>query len=275
MSSRNSMQKAAMRPGDFHLRADARQLFGNYVELSPAGGQGALKNVRKAASVVETPVYSEPRLWKISVLFGGPRAVPALPLTPWVPALGAIFGVTVTVRTALDRDKAVGITQEDLVPLDAHMLGADTPSAFKERFIHGHQVGITVETTGSIAFPAALTRTLGVQVSIVPVDSGDRDPYGNSFVQQFAQSNVSQLFLAPNQERRQVYVQNWGTTPLYLAFGDAAAAPGGSSPECSIILPGKGDVWESLRDVWQGAIAGVWDLAGSVASDTALVTEGT
>lgn len=268
--NRADFAHAEMRHGDFHLRKDDRQLFANYVELSPGGGgTGNMARVRKSASVVETPVYSEPRLWKITVEFSGPRATPALPLTPWPPSLGALYSVRITTRTALDRDKVVDVGAEELYPLDSIPVGG--MQSFQGRFVHGHQVGIAAEAIG----PETSTAVVGVQVSVVPVEAGDRDAYGNAVMGEFAQLGTSQVFLRPNKRRRQFFVQNLGSSALFVAFNEAATIPPTSPPHrTSIVLP-VGGIYESLRDTYQGFVSGVWAADGGSAEDVAIVTEGT
>ncbi len=275
--SHSSLQKALMRPGDFHLRRDDRQMFGNYLEMSSLGGTVGLANVRRSAMVVETPVYDSARLWQINLQFSGPRATPAVLPSPWVPALGAPFDlVKVTLRAALDRDKATVTMIETLTPLDGLLLGNGV-AAFQQRFQAGVQIGLSVEITGPNG------AVLGVQASIVEVEAGERDPYDDAIVNgngtpagtPFPQTTATQTFLLPNARRRQFFVQNWGTAPLFIQFGQGANGPSGGPPSWTIALPARGDIYESLRDCWQGYVTGIWAAASLAATDFAMVTEGT
>ena len=265
--SKGSLSKAAMRPGDFHLRRDDRQMFGNYVELSPLGGTEDLRNVRRSAMFVETPVYQEPRLWRLELLFSGPRQVPPSPLTPWVPQ-NMNVALQVTLRAALDRDKATETTKTILTsPNGAAAFPLILQHAFPKRYQAGHQIGVSVEALGSNP------DVIGVQASLVEV-SAARDAYGDApFMAQFAQSSVSQLFLPANALRRQFFVQNMGDTPLYVAFDLAAAGPSGGPPRWTFALIGVGDAYESPVDGYQGPVSGVWDSDGGTLG--AMVTEGT
>jgi hypothetical protein len=270
-----SLEKADLRPGDFGLRGNARQMFGNFVEMSPAGGSAAMPNVRKSASVVETPVYAESKLWQIELLFSAPRAAPPVPPAPWLPATASPFDLAiVTLRAALDRDKVTTTGTETLTPLDGLTLGQGV-AAYSPRFQAGHQVGISVELRG----PG--TGIVGVQASIVEVDAGARDGYSNAEINAlnaltpFPQLATTQIFLAPNARRRQFFVQNWGTAPLFVQFGQAANGPAGGPPTWTVALPSRGDIYESPRDCWLGYVSGRWSLASVAATDFAMVTEGT
>lgn len=267
MSARSSLQTAQMRRGDFHLRRDDRQLFGNYVILSSIAGTGTLKNLRRSAMFVETPVYDVPKLWRLDVWFDGPApfASPVLPLTPWVPAGLGVNNVRVTVRHALDRDKQTAVEVFDLQGL-TNVPGSQC--AMPQRFFAGHQVGVSVECRNPVH-----GSPVGVQVSLVEVTALDRDPYRNAAFGRFAQSTLSANFLLPNEKRRQFFVTNWGTTGLYVAFDYFAVAPG-LTQHYTVALPNRGDVYESPRDCYQGFVSGVWEADGGTAADTAQVTEG-
>jgi hypothetical protein len=197
-------------------------------------------------------------------------------MSPWVPALGSTFAVVVTLRAALDRDKATPTVVETLTPLDLLLLGNGI-SAFQQRFQAGVQVGVGVEITG----PGAAV--VGVQASIVEVEAGERDGYCDAVVngngtpagQPFPQSVVTQTFLLPNARRRQFFVQNWGTAPLFIQFGQGANGPAGGPPSWTIALPARGDIYESMRDGWLGYVTGLWSADSIAATDFAMVTEGT
>jgi hypothetical protein len=266
--SANTMQKAQLRKGDFHLRTDHRQLYGNYVELSPHGGAVGFERNRRATMVVDTPVFDEPRMWEIDLQFSAPRGVLPGPLippsgpTPWVPG-GFNFDVNVTVTAALDRDKVVSTQNFTLRPL-----GFGEPNRLPIRFQNAHQLSISV-SLGDPGAGAAGDQVLGVQGSAWPVDTSTRDAFGNAVQANFLQSAVSAVFLTPNALRRQFFVQNWGDTPLYLAFDSLADA---TTSSFTFALPNHGDVYESPRDCWQGYVAGVWD-ADALLPNVALVTE--
>lgn len=276
MSARNSLQRANVRPGDFHLRSDSRQMFGNYVQLSPLGGSGTVPNLRRSASVVETPVYSEPKLWQIALAFDA-GVNGTIALSPWVPSQGTSYSVVVKVRAALDRDKNVATDAVTLLPADNLPAALGGLGAFPERFQAAHQLGVNVEVIGTTDV------VLGVQASVVAVDAGERDAYGNAernllgtpAGQPYQQSNVTQQFLAANANRRQFFVVNWGTAPLFVQFGQLASGPAGGPPSFAFALPSRGDVYESPRDCWQGDVSGVWSVDSADAGDFAMVTEGT
>jgi hypothetical protein len=265
--SHSSLQKALMRPGDHHLRRDNRQMFGNYVELSPGGGGSTMPNVRRSAGVCETPVYDAPKLWQVQLLFSAPKLPVPVPLSPWVPS-GLAFEVHVTLRAALDRDKAVSTEEEILLPIG---FGAGPQRTFATRFQAAQQLGLNVECVGT----GDATQVLGVQASIVEVVAGERDPFGSAAIAEFQQGTVSQVFLVPNARRRQFFVQNWGTAPLFVAFDLLAAGPSGGPPSWTVALPSRGDIYESPRDCWQGYVSGVWSVDSLAVSDLAMVTEGT
>jgi hypothetical protein len=256
------MEKALMRVGDFHLRGDSRQLFGNSVVLSAAAGtSGPLQKLRRSASVVATPVYDEPKLWALTLEFADGVSAP---LSPWVPIAQGANIIRVRVIHALDRDKQTAVEQIDL---GAPVFGGPI-KAFPQLLYVGHQVTITVEIVpvGNNSAP------LVVQASLREVTGGERDPYRNAVITAFPQSNVSALFLAQNARRRQFFVQNMGSAPLYVAFNLFAVGPGVGAT-FTYCLPNKFDVYESPRDCWQGDVAGIWAGAGG-ATDQALVTEG-
>lgn len=258
MSSANSLEKAHLRHGDFHLRDDGRRMFGNATTLGAGRGQ------RASTGVVETPIYDEPRLWRLEVLF---RLAGVGDYTPWLPS-GAPQ-VVVTARRALDRDKAVAQTSETLTPID---YSPSLPSAFNARYLHGTQVGVNVALVDQ---PDANTPAIDVLVSIVPVDGGARDGYGNGAIFRFAADTTSQLLLPANAARRQFFVQNMATSPLYIALDTQAAGPADVDPRFSIALLNVGDIYESPRDCYLGPVAGVWAAVAAAASDVAMVTEGT
>lgn len=254
-----------MRRGDFHLRRDDRQMFANYVVLSQGGGSDVpgLEHTRRTAGFVETPVYDVPKLWWLSLDFQG-VATPG-PLTPWVPAsIGFPNVIRVTVRQALDRDKWTTDEQFDLTGITT---AVNATNALPKQLFEGHQIGVKVEMLGSTALAP-----IGVQVSLVEVTADERDPYRNTTIASFAQSGTSAIFLQPNPRRRQFFVQNWGTSPLYVAFSYFAVAPGVGA-RWTMALPNRGDIYESPRDAWQGHVSGVWAGAGG-AADVAMVTEG-
>jgi hypothetical protein len=124
---------------------------------------------------------------------------------------------------------------------------------------------------------------VGVQASIVEVEAGERDGYCDAVVngngtpagQPFPQSVVTQTFLLPNARRRQFFVQNWGTAPLFIQFGQGANGPAGGPPSWTIALPARGDIYESMRDGWLGYVTGLWSADSIAATDFAMVTEGT
>lgn len=277
MSSENSLQKAAMRAGDFHLRSDRRQMFGNYVELSPIGGQGGvLSKARRSAMLVATPVYDEPKIWEIEILFSAPRGTilgvsDPLPPTPWI-ANGFNFTAVVTILSAIDRDKQTQTERFLVVPI-----GNGAQNTFPIRFRHAHQLSVSVELIGTTS------QLMGVQASVAAVDVGDRDAFGSAAINAlgtpaatpFPQSIVTQLFLPTNALRRQFFVQNWGTAPLFVQFGASASSPSGGPPSWTFALPSRGDVYESPRDCWQGEVSGVWSTASAAITDFAMVTEGT
>jgi hypothetical protein len=266
--SRDSLQKAELRPGDFGLRRNNRQMFGNYVVLSQAGGTpGPLLNFRRSANFVATPVYDVPKLWWLEVEFETVLSSPVAAMSPWVPAAlgGAVVRVTVTY--AIDRDKK---TVEQTYDLAALTSGANLRNALPEHLFVGHQVTVTVEILQNNLSSAPV----GVQVSLVEVTNDERDGYRDTTITRFAQSASSQNFLLPNKRRRQFFVQNMGTTPLYVAFSFFAVGPGATA-FFTYALPNKFDVYESPRDCWQGYVSGVWDADGGAAIDQALVTEGT
>jgi len=264
MSARDSLQTAIMRPGDFHLRRGDRQLFGNYVLLSPIGGTpGPVVNARRSAAFVETPVYDAPKLWRVEVLFSTPLSSPSSPLSPWLPA-GSPMIMRVRVRHALDRDKQVAEDVFDVTPLTA--VSAGGLNTFPTQVFAAQQLAVYVDHLGPSLQP------VGVQVSAVEITADERDPYGSSIITSFAQSGASQNFLLPNARRRQFFVQNWGSSPLYVAFSFFAGLPGVTN-HWTVALPNRGDVYESPRDCWQGYVSGIWAAAGG-ANDQAMVTEG-
>ena len=262
MSSDNSLEKAAMRAGDFRLRRADRQMFGNLVTLSSAGGTTALAKIRRSATFVETPVYDVPKLWRLAVEFETLLSVPVHPLSPWLPPMSTTTA-RVTVRRALDRDKGVAIETFDLLPLTN---GPNTQSALPTELFEGHQVGVTVEI-----LPGGSSGPINVQVSLVETTTEDRDPPRNSTIVTFVQSVASQNFLAPNKRRRKFIVQNWGTSPLYVAYDFFAVVPG-IGARFSVALPNQGDIHEGYRDDWQGYVSGVWtaDDADGIAAVTEL-----
>lgn len=257
---------AQMRPGDFHLRRDDRQLFGNYVVMSAGAGIGGtpLAKLRRSAMFVETPVYDVPKFWKLDILFETPGSSPAYPLAPWVPPSLSGNTVRVTVRHALDRDKRTAIEVFDLRALEN---APNLQTALPERFFAGHQIAVSVEVLGNSFTP------MGVQVSLCELTAIDRDPYRNANILAFAQSNTSANFLLPNQKRRQFFVQNMGTAPLYVAF-DFFAFPPGATAHYTVALLSQGDIYESPRDCFQGFVSGVWSANGTLPIHQAQVTEG-
>jgi hypothetical protein len=260
--SANSLEKAQMRSGDFHLRRGDRQMFGNSVVLSAgAGVPGPLEKLRHSATVVATPVYDVPKLWALTLDFADGISAP---LTPWVPLAQGANIIRVKVTHALDRDKQTAVEQVDL---GAPIFGGST-KAFPTLLYVGLQVTVSVEIVpvGSNSAP------LVVQASLREVTGDERDPYRSVTITAFSQSAVSALFLARNSRRRQFFVQNVGTSPLYVAFDLFAVGPGVGA-HFTYCLPNRFDVYESPRDCWQGDVAGIWSAAGG-ATDQALVTEG-
>jgi hypothetical protein len=245
-----------MRPGDFHLRRDDRQLFGNFVKLSALGGGVSLTNVRRSASFVETPTYEAPKFWRIEALF----ALPGGLLTPFVPVTGGNFTLRVTIRRALDRDKQTTTDVYDLVSLTNGI-----QNFLPVKLVSAQQLGINAELIGTAG------TTIAVQISVVE-DTGERDAYGNATLTRVAQSTTSAVFLQPNGLRRQFFVQNWGSSPLYISFLQVTTTPGGSQPLWTVALPNQGDIYESFRDCWQGFVSGAWD--DDDADGYAMVTEG-
>jgi hypothetical protein len=265
--SQSSLQKALMRKGDHHLRRDDRQMFGNYVVLSQAGGEpGPLENFRRSATFVATPVYDVPKLWWLEVEFETILSSPVAAMSPWVPAAlgGAVVRVTVTY--AIDRDKQTVVEFFDLAALTS---GANAHNTLPAHLFVGHQVTVKVEILQNNLSSAPV----GTQVSLVEVTNDERDGYRDTTITRFAQSLASQNFLVPNKRRRQFFVQNWGSTPLYVAFSFFAVGPGAAA-FYTLALPNRGDIYESPRDCWQGYVSGIWEANGGVASDQALVTEG-
>jgi hypothetical protein len=266
--SSNSLQTAKMRDGDFHLRRDDRQMFGNYVILSQAGGTpGPLQKFRRSATFVATPVYEVPKLWWLEVEFETVLSSPVAAMSPWVPAAlgGAVVRVTVTY--AIDRDKKTVVQTFDLAALTS---GANLRNALPEHLFVGHQVTVVVE----ILQNGLSSAPVGVQVSLVEVTNDERDGYRDTTIARFDQSLASQNFLTPNKRRRQFFIQNWGSTPLYVAFSFFAVVPGATA-FYTLALPNRGDVYESPRDCWQGYVSGVWESDAADATEQALVTEGT
>jgi hypothetical protein len=265
--SKDSIQHALMRRGDFHLRRDDRQMFGNYVVLTPDGGSpGPLLNFRRSATFVETPVYDEPKLWRLRIDFATlPEfTLPGSPiLAPWVPDNFGGNTIKVTVRQALDRDKQTAVEVFDLIPLHTALTNVQARMP-KELFV-GQQIGVTVSTSGSSSAPMA------TQVSLVEVQDEGRDAYGNADIVNVTQSSLSQLFLPANARRRQLIVQNWGSAPLFVAFGQTAGAPG-LGALWTVSLPNQGDIYENDRDCYQGDVSGVWTTDD--ADGLAMVTEG-
>lgn len=265
------MAKALMRPGDFRLRSNDRQMFANFVELAGnAGGPGINPQYYKSKGVVETPVYDVPMLWKLDFQFNGYRPVDNTyyQLSPFLPDFAD--PIRVTVRTALDRDKR---TVTETVDLGGALAASSAGllNYFPTKFYTGLQVGIVAEWlipglgTGSL-------RQLGVQASLVEVHGGDRDAYGNTRIAQFAATTASQVFLLPNGRRRQFYVHNYSATSLlYVAFRPTAVPPGVGAAFTFTLTPGA--VYESPRDCWQGYVSGIFGTAGG-ATDGAMVSEG-
>jgi hypothetical protein len=264
MSKGSYGTKAEMTRGDFHLRRDDRQMFGNFVVLSSGGGEGGpFAKIRRSATFVETPVYEVPKFWKLDIQFETLESGPPFPLSPWVPpSLGGNI-VKVTVRQALDRDKR---TVETVFNLRALENAPNLQCALPERFFAGHQIAVTIESIGSSITP------MGVQVSLVELTTIDSAPYRNADVRAFAQSATTANFLTPNKLRRQFFVQNEGTLPLYLAFDFFAIVPGALA-HYTVALP-VGGIYESPRDCFQGFVSGVWTAPGTLPTHQAAVTEG-
>jgi hypothetical protein len=177
---------------------------------------------------------------------------------------GAVVRVTVTY--AIDRDKKTVVQTYDLVALTS---GANLHNALPQHLFVGHQVTVTVE----ILQNNLSSTPVGTQVSLVEVINDERDAYRDTTITRFAQSAASQNFLVPNARRRQFFVQNMGTTPLYVALSFFAVGPGATAFYTFALLD-HGDVYESPRDCWQGYVSGVWESDGVDPEDQALVTEG-
>jgi hypothetical protein len=198
--------------------------------------------------------------------FSGPRQTPATPLSPWLPP-NMNYALQVTVRAALDRDKATSTETFILTPDTG---STDAPTVFQhtfpQRYQAAHQLGISVAMVGSGS------DVVGVQASIVEVTRA-RDAYGSTpTMTTFAQSAGSALFLPANSLRRQFIIQNLADVPLYIAFDESANVPPTSNPRpFTFALPNQFDIYESPVDAYQGPIAGVWTLDGT---GFAAVTEG-
>lgn len=260
--SANSLEKAQMRPGDFHLRRGDRQLFGNYVVLSAAAGTpGPLFKLRQHATVVATPVYDVPKVWALTLDFADGNGAP---LSPWIPLAQGANIIRVRTSRALDRDKQTATEQVDL---GAPVFGGPI-KAYPTLLLIGHQVTVDVQIipVGDNSAP------LAVQASLREVTADERDPYRSVTITAFPQSNVSATFLQPNARRRQFFVQNNGAAALYVAFDLFAVGPGATA-HYTYCLPNRFDVYESPRDCWQGYVSGIWTANGG-ANDQALVTEG-
>jgi hypothetical protein len=267
VSAINSLQTAEMRRGDFHLRRDDRQMFGNFVTLSAAGGEeGPLSKMRRSASVVATPVYDVPKFWWLTVEFAD-HGPPQGPLTPWVPTSQGSNLIRVKVIQALDRDKQTAVEVFDLQ--EPILSPAGSLHCLPRRLFAGHQITVTAEVipVGNNSGP------IDVQVSLSECTANERDAYGSAATYRFAQSDSSQIFLAQNPARRQFFVQNMGTSALYVAFHTFAVGPG-LTALFTYALPNFGDVYESPRDGYQGTVSGVWATDGAADEDQALVTEG-
>ena len=263
MSKGSYGTSAEMRAGDFRLRRDDRQMFGNYVVLSAgAGTPGPLAKLRRSAMFVETPVYDVPKFWKLDVSFESQDSLPAVPLSPWVPSAQGGNTVRVTVRHAIDRDKRTTIEMFDLRALQN---APNLQAALPQRFFAGHQLAVSVEVIGSSLAP------MGTQVSLVELTAIDRDPSRNADIRAFAQSGTSANFLAPNEKRRQFFIQNEGTSTLYVAFDFFAIGPGALA-HYTIALP-VGGIYESPRDCFQGYVSGIWAGAGTLPIHQAAVSE--
>lgn len=254
-NSINSLQTAELRPGDFHLRRDDRQLFGNVVQLGSTGGN----TTRLSAMFVDTPTYPEPRLWQLEMrVKGGAMGDGGSIFSPILPNLGA-YALIVTVARALDRDKGVATDVYRLEPSSSGSINA-LPIAFAQ----AQRLGIHVAFEG--------TGLVTVEFNATPVHSGERDPWFSTFINRVPQDDASQTFLAENQNRRQWFVQNQGTGPLYVCLGSVAANPAAASPRWTFVLP-VGTMYEGWKDGYVGPISGVWDTIDAAAY--AMVTEGT
>ena len=261
MSSDNSLQKARMRPGDFHLPGDARNRFGQMLLLATNAGTVAAGNsARKSAPFVETPTYDEPQMWELELRV----SAPLYPSNPILPA-GAYF-LRVKVRRALDRDKG---TVEDVYLLAP--IGEGPINTLPVGCVIAQQLGVYVEIIHNPALPdpsAAVT----VEVTATRTDCCARDAWASPTIVRKTQSATSANFLPSNPLRRQFLVQNWGSSPLYIAFGFESFGPGSSGPKWTVALPAQGDIYESFRDGYCGPVAGIWDTDD--AAGYALVTEG-
>jgi len=271
--SQASLEKAQLRAGDFTLRKGDRQLYANTVLLSGAAGQGNQLRLRRAASVVETPTFDEPKLWRIEMLFTSPESAPAVLVpTPWVPNAISPDTVKVTVRRSTDRDKSV---EESSFILSGVNISDVTEHALPLYVVRGFQVGVKAEIVGSDGVsPPSGGAVIGVVGSIVEVSSGGQDPERNAAQPAtFAQGlGGTQTFLQPNQYRKQFFVVNDGSAPLYVSFDESAIAHGVGA-RFAFILANRGDVYESPPGGWQGFVSGAWGAASADPLDGARVTE--
>jgi len=271
--SQSSLEKAELRPGDFTLRKGDRQLYANTVVLSGGAGSGNELRLRRSASVVETPTFDEPKLWRIEMLFTAPDASPAVTVpAPWVPNPISPDLVKVTVRRSTDRDKSV---EESFFLLSGISISDATEHALPLYVVRGFQVGVKAEIVGSDGIsPPGGAAHIGVVGSIVEVSSGGQDPERNAAQPATFEQGAggTQVFLQPNQYRKQFIVVNDGSAPLYVSFDESAIAHGVGA-RFAFILANRGDVYESPPGGWQGFVSGAWGAASADPLDGARVTE--
>lgn len=259
MSARNSLQRALMRHGDFHLPSDSRNRFGRLESLSTGAAASGNTQPRNRAPFVETPVYDEPRTWKLEMRIAGPSGV----FSTMLPDLGGgnEYSLRVHVRRALDRDKG---TVDDLYVLSP--VGVGDLNALPVVCLIAQQLGVYVEIV-----KIGADVTLAVEVTASPVDAACCDDIATSpTITRVTQTDSTAVLLAANPLRKQFVIQNFAgpTKPLYVAYGNTVTPPGGSQPRWTFALPNQYDVFAGSG--YTGPIVGVWDADGA---QYAMVTE--
>jgi len=262
----SSLQTAQMRAGDFRLPGDSRNRWGRIELLASRAGESGRAQQRRTAPFVETPSLQQPEQFLIELRGQTPAGVWSTVLPDFGP--GNEYTLTVKIRRAVDREK--GVVE------DVYVIGPGATTGLLSlpvTNVQAQQLAIYVEIASNVpATNVQLTVEVVVSITCNSCDS-PRGTYTSSVITRPVQSATTALFLPAAGRRRQFLVQNWGSSPLYVAFSDSAALPGSSSPKWTVALPSQGDIYESFgTDGYDGPVAGVWETDD--AAGYAMVTAG-
>jgi hypothetical protein len=261
-----------MRPGDFHLPGDARNRWGNIVQLNTSAGAPNDRTSRKSAAFVETPVFDEPALFQIELRVAGADGV----FSPFVTGTG--FSLRVRIRRAIDRDKGI---VEDIYTLEPPTTPEPTVDSLPVSCVIAQQLGMYVEIAGDankqVTVEIVVTRVSAC--SCCGLQGGSSTGYSGAsqarfpMVDPFIAPNFETI-MAANSRRAQFFIQNNSPVDLMVSMSVGANATFGSEFGFVLLPGGISAIYESPLGGYNGPVSIAWRPTAEDATAFALVSEG-